>query len=327
MTRSRQTAAKAGLDAELLLDLYGRMLLLRRFEEEMQRLFLKGEIHGTLHLYIGQEASAVGVCSALTATDTVSATYRGHGAALAQGVEPEALAAELLGRTTGSCGGRAGSMNVIDLEHGLIGSFGIVGGSIAAATGAGLAGKAEGRVAVAFFGDGATNQAYFHECLNFAKVHRLPCLFVCENNGYGEFTPMAQVTAGADIAGRARAFDIPAETVDGNDVEAVHAAAHAAAERARAGEGPSLVETLTYRHLGHSKSDPGRYRPAEEVEAWKARDPLPATRARLTGALAVAEADVTAAEEAVEQRLAAAIERALAAPYPDPVTDAARQYA
>jgi TPP-dependent pyruvate/acetoin dehydrogenase alpha subunit len=202
-----------------------------------------------------------------------------------------------------------------------------VGGSIAAATGAAISASRQGKVAVAFFGDGASNQGYFHECLNFAQVHRLPALFVCENNLYGEFTPMEQVTAGGDIAARARTLGIPAEKVDGNDVEAVHAAAAAAVARARAGEGPQFLENLTYRHVGHSKSDPGRYRPAEEVEAWKARDPLPHTRGRLTGALGVAEADVAAAEEAVEQQLAEAIDRALAAPYPDPQTDSARQYA
>jgi len=322
-----KTPAKQEIDAERLLDLYGRMLLLRRFEEEMQRLFLKGEIHGTLHLYIGQEASAVGVCSALEGGDTVSATYRGHGAALAQGTSAEALAAELMGRVTGSCGGRAGSMNVVDREHGLLGCYGIVGGSIASATGAALAAKREGGVAVAFFGDGASNQGYFHECLNFAKVHRLPALFVCENNLYGEFTPLAQVTAGADIAARAATFEIPAEKVDGNDVEAVHAAAAAAAARARAGEGPQFLESLTYRHLGHSKSDPGRYRPKEEVEAWKERDPLPHTRRRLADDLGVAAERIDATEAEVENDLAAAIERARAAPYPDPATDNGRQYA
>ena len=187
----------------------------------------------------------------------------------------------MLGRATGVCGGRAGSMNVIDVEHGLVGCFGIVGGSIAAATGAALAAKREGRVAVAMFGDGATNQGYFHECLNFAKVFSLPAVFVCENNFYGEFTPMASVTAGQDIAARAGAFGIPANVVDGNDVWAVREAALEAVERARSGGGPTLLECQTYRHYGHSKSDPARYRPAEEVERWLARDPLTIARTRL----------------------------------------------
>src|ERR671921_655644 len=176
------------------------MRLIRRFEQEIQRLFLKGEVHGTTHLSAGQEAVPVGVCSALQPDDYAAGTYRGHGHALAKGTHPEALAAEMLGRASGVCGGRAGSMNVVDLEHGLVGCFGIVGGSIAAATGAALTAKREGAVSVAFFGDGAANQAYFHECLNFARVFELPAVFVCENNLYGEFTPMAAVTAGAHVA-------------------------------------------------------------------------------------------------------------------------------
>ena len=204
---------------------YERMLLIRAFEHAMHRLFLAGEVHGTTHLCAGQEAVPVGVCLALEPDDYVAGTYRGHGHALAKGTEPDALAAEMLGRVTGVCGGRAGSMNVVDLERGLIGCFGIVGGSIAAATGAALTAKREGRVAVAFFGDGATNQGYFHECLNFAAVDALPTVFVCENNLYGEFTPMAQVTAGGDIADRAQSFGMPGVAVDGNDLWAVHEAA------------------------------------------------------------------------------------------------------
>src|SRR5918911_251999 len=185
---------------------YGRMLLIRLFEQEMHRLFLRGEVHGTTHLSAGQEAVAVGVCSALEPDDYVAGTYRGDGHALAKGTDPAALAAEMLGRATGVCGGRSGSMNVVDVEHGLVGCFGIVGGSIAAAVGAAMSARRQGRVAGAFFGDGATNHGYFHECLNFAAVLALPAVFVCENNFYGEFTPMAQVTAGADIARRAMAF-------------------------------------------------------------------------------------------------------------------------
>src|SRR3954468_22438186 len=189
---ARAAMPEAGPPDRRWLDAYGRMLLIRHFENEMQRLFLKGEVHGTTHLCAGQEAVPVGVCLALEPGDHVAGTYRGHGHALAKGADPDALAAELLGRVTGVCGGRAGSMNVVDLEHGLIGCFGIVGGSIAAATGAALSAKRQGGVAVAFFGDGATNQGYFHECLNFAAVGALPAVFVCENNLYGEFTPMAQ---------------------------------------------------------------------------------------------------------------------------------------
>src|SRR5215216_57937 len=228
--RANERQDRPGESPAEYLDRYGRMRLIRRFEEEIQRLFLKGEVHGTTHLSAGQEAVPVGICSALEPDDYVTGTYRGHGHALAKGTDPEALAAEMLGRATGVCGGRAGSMNVVDLEHGLVGCFGIVGGSIAAATGAGVSAQRQGRVAVAFFGDGATNQAYFFECLNFAQVFRLPIVFVCENNLYGEFTPMDTVTAGGNIAGRGAAFGMPSAAVDGNDLWAVRAAAIEAVE-------------------------------------------------------------------------------------------------
>jgi acetoin:2,6-dichlorophenolindophenol oxidoreductase subunit alpha len=303
------------------LDSYGRMLLIRLFEEEMQRLFLKGEVHGTTHLAAGQEAIPVGVCQTLEPDDYLAGTYRGHGHALAKGTDPEGMVAEMLGRATGTCGGRSGSMNVIDRARGLVGCYGIVGGSIAAASGAALSAKRQGRVAVALFGDGATNQAYFFECLNFAKVYDLPAVFVCENNWYGEFTPMAQVTAGANIAKRAEPFDIPARVVDGNDLFAVVEAAGEAVDRARAGGGPTLLECQTYRHYGHSKSDPATYRPPEEVERWLARDPLKITRARLVEE-GVAEDAIDAVEEATRADLEAAVEAALAAPYPDPAVTA-----
>jgi TPP-dependent pyruvate/acetoin dehydrogenase alpha subunit len=305
---------------------YERMLLIRAFEHAMHRLFLAGEVHGTTHLCAGQEAVPVGVCLALEAGDYVAGTYRGHGHALAKGTDPDALAAEMLGRATGVCGGRAGSMNVVDLERGLIGCFGIVGGSIAAATGAALSAKREGRVAVAFFGDGATNQGYFHECLNFAAVAALPALFVCENNLYGEFTPMAQVTAGGDIAGRAQAFGVPSARVDGNDVWAVHQAADAAISRARGGGGPALLECLTYRHYGHSKGDPATYRPADEVERWMAHDPLTVARERLL-AEGVAQQELDELEATTHARIDAASDAALAAPYPDPVFAAGTEFA
>lgn len=307
-------------------DRYARMWLIRRFETEMQRLFLKGEVHGTTHLCTGQEAVPVGICSALQPDDYAAGTYRGHGHALAKGTDPEALLAEMLGRATGVCGGRAGSMNVVDLEHGLVGCFGIVGGSIGAATGAALAGKRQGRVAAAFFGDGATNQAYFHECLNFAQVFELPAVFVCENNLYGEFTPMEQVTAGQDIAARAGAFEMPARVVDGNDLWAMCDAGAEAVERARSGGGPTLLECRTYRHHGHSKSDPARYRPPEELEHWMTRDPLAHAREKLL-ALGVPTEDVDRAEAEADAQMDSAVEAALAAPYPDPAHDAPREFA
>jgi TPP-dependent pyruvate/acetoin dehydrogenase alpha subunit len=266
------------------------------------------------------------VCSALEPDDYLAGTYRGHGHALAKGTDPDALLAEMLGRATGVCGGRAGSMNVIDVAHGLVGCFGIVGGSIAAATGAALAAKRQGRVAVAMFGDGATNQGYFHECLNFAKVLALPAVFVCENNFYGEFTPMLKVTAGGDITARAAAYGIPAQTVDGNDLWVVREAAVEAVCRARGGGGPTLIEAETYRHHGHSKADPARYRPPEEVERWLGRDPLTVAKARLSG-LGVSEQEISDTEAATRARIEEAVQAALAAPYPDPAAENATEFA
>jgi acetoin:2,6-dichlorophenolindophenol oxidoreductase subunit alpha len=323
--RAHERQDQPGESPAEYLDRYGRMRLIRRFEQEIHRLFLKGEVHGTTHLSAGQEAVPVGVCSALEPDDYVAGTYRGHGHALAKGTDPEALAAEMLGRRTGVCGGRAGSMNVIDLEHGLVGCFGIVGGSIAAATGAAISAQRQGRVAVAFFGDGASNQAYFHECLNWAQVFGLPVVYVCENNFYGEFTPMASVTAGGEIGIRAASFGMQSQVVDGNDLWAVREAALEAVGRARGGEGPTLLECQTYRHYGHSKSDPGKYRPPDEVESWLGRDPLDLARARLLD-MGLGDGDLAAKEDEIDAQIDRAVENALAAPYPDPESDSGTEF-
>lgn len=304
-------------DASDALALYERMLLIRRFEDTVQSLFQKGHVHGTTHLCSGQEAVPVGVASVLAPSDRVAGTYRGHGHAIALGVDPQGLLDELLGRATGVCGGRAGSMNVIDLEHRLIGCFGIIGGSIAAATGAALALQRTGGIAVAFFGDGTTNQGYIHECLNFARVRRLPAVYVCENNLYGEFTPWEQVTAGS-IAGRIAAYDIPTTTIDGNDVWAVQAATHQAVQRARQGGGPSFIEALTYRFVGHSRSDPGHYRKPGELAAWRERDPLKLARDVLATRFGVTQDQIDDVAAQVDSRLHSMIERGLAAPFPEP---------
>jgi acetoin:2,6-dichlorophenolindophenol oxidoreductase subunit alpha len=325
---TKNKAQRSGASvARALLEGFERMQLIRSFEDEMQRQFLRGEVHGTVHLYTGQEAVSAGVCAALEPDDLVAATYRGHGAALAKGTSVEAVAAELMGRTTGACRGRAGSMNVIDRAHGLLGCFGIIGGSMACAVGAGVATRGQGCVTVAFFGDGTANHGYFHECLNFAGVMRLPVIFVCENNLYGEFTPMEKVTAGADIAARAAVLGIATHKVDGNDLRAVLAVAGGAVEQARRGDGPVFIEAFTYRHFGHSKSDPGTYRPPDEVQAWKARDPLGIAREQLLGELSVSEAEVDAAQARAERAVADGVAAALAAPYPDPTTEHAREYA
>jgi TPP-dependent pyruvate/acetoin dehydrogenase alpha subunit len=296
-------------------DAYARVLRIRFFEEAAHRMFLQNEVEGSLHLSDGQEAVSVGVCLALRAEDFIAATYRGHAACLARGSSPESLFAELLGRRSGTNGGRGGSMNLVDLEHGVIGCFGIVGGSIAAATGMALAAqlRAKPTIAVAFFGDGAVNQAYFHECLNFAGVRRLPVVYVCENNQYGEFTAWRSVTAGESIVSRGAAYGIPGVEVDGNDVFAVHDAAAEAAARAREDGGATLLVCETYRHKGHSRhDDPRRYRPQSEVDQWLARDPVLALAAQLEDS---AEAEIRAR---VQQEIDEALERARAAPLPDP---------
>jgi TPP-dependent pyruvate/acetoin dehydrogenase alpha subunit len=310
-------------DAAVALDLYRRMLLIRGVEDRVQTLFLRGEVYGTTHLYSGQEAIAAGVASVLEERDRVAATYRGHGHALALGVDPQALLDEMLGRESGINGGRAGSMNVNSPGDRLIGSFGIVGGSIAAATGAALALKrTTGGVAVAFFGDGAMNQGYVFECLNFCQVLELPLVLVCENNGYGEYTPFRSVTAG-EIRARAEVMGVRAETIDGMSVWVVREAAERAVAHARAGNGPMFVEALTYRFVGHSRSDPGAYRPDGELEQWRSRDPIVVLRAQLE-AEGLAAADLDELEREVTEELERMRENGLAAPFPTEL--AAREY-
>jgi len=307
----------AGLldDLELYLRIYRQMLLIRGFEDLVQSLFLKGEVYGTTHLYSGQEAVATGVASLLEERDRVAATYRGHGHALALGVDPQQLLDEMLGRETGVNGGRAGSMNVNALGHRLIGSFGIVGGSIAAATGAALALKrTTGGIAVAYFGDGAMNQGYVFECLNFCQVLELPLLLVCENNGYGEYTPFRSVTAG-EIRSRAEVMGVPAETVDGMSAWTVREAAARALDHVRGGKGPAFVEALTYRFVGHSRSDPGAYRPEGELDEWKTRDPIVVLRRQLE-AEGVEAVRLDEIRQELDGELEAMRERGLDAPFP-----------
>ena len=314
MTQAGEATIAA--DTERYVRLYRTMVLIRGFEELIQSLFLRGEIYGTTHLYSGQEAVAVGVASVLGDRDRLAATYRGHGHALALGVDPQALLDEMLGRATGINGGRAGSMNINSPQDRLVGSFGIVGGTIAAATGVALALKRVGGVAVCQFGDGAINQGYFPECLNFCAVLRLPAVFLCENNGYGEYTPFQSVTAGA-IRARAEAMGVPSETIDGMDVVAVRDAAQRAVAHARDGRGPYFFEAITYRYVGHSRSDPGAYRPPGELDEWKKRDPILRLRTELLDAGTTADT-----LEAIESEVAALLvdmeRRGLQAPFPEP---------
>jgi TPP-dependent pyruvate/acetoin dehydrogenase alpha subunit len=304
-------------DSAYWIDHYRLMRLIRRFEEEVQRQFLRGEVYGSTHLCIGQEAVSAGVAPLVGERDWVACTYRGHGHCLGLGMDAQALLDELLGRATGTCGGRAGSMNVVDHAHRLIGCFGIVGGTMAAAIGAGLTLRGTGGVSVAFFGDGTANQAYFHECLNFAAVMRLPVLFLCENNQYGEFTPVAQSTSGPLLA-RPEAMRIPAQRVDGNDMWTVRAAVEDAFERIRAGEGPRFIEAHTYRFSDHGRGDPFKYRPEGEVERWRERDPLLVARQRLGSDYGVAGELLDRVDDEVDREVEEMAERALAAPFPDP---------
>ena len=306
-------------DLGLYTDIYRRMLLIRGVEDLIQSLFLAGEVYGTTHLYSGQEAVATGVASVLEERDRVAATYRGHGHALALGVDPQRLLDEMLGRATGVNGGRAGSMNVNSPADRLIGSFGIVGGSIAAATGAALAlQRTTGGVAVASFGDGAMNQGYVFECLNFAQVFKLPLVLLCENNGYGEYTPFRSVTAG-EILARVEAMDVPAETIDGMSVWKVREAAQRGVAHARGGDGPVFIEAITYRFVGHSRSDPGAYRPAGELDRWRERDPIVVLRAQLE-AEGVEPDELDEIERDVTGELERMRESGLAAPFPTELT-------
>ncbi|HEX7581901.1 MAG TPA: thiamine pyrophosphate-dependent dehydrogenase E1 component subunit alpha [Gaiellaceae bacterium] len=306
------------LEREVGLELYRKMLLIRGFEDRVQSLFLRGEIYGTTHLYSGQEAIAAGFASVLEHGDRVACTYRGHGHLLAMGTEPEALLAEFLGRAIGVNGGRAGSMNVVDPDHGVLGCYGIVGGSIAAATGAAMSLKGSGSIAVAYFGDGATNQAYFFECLNFAKVLELPVVFVCENNGYGEYTPFEAVTPGGIVA-RAAAMELTTTEIDGMDVAAVRHAATEVVARVRRGDGPEFVEARTYRFVGHSRSDPGKYRPEGELDRWRERDPLSLAAGALRKS-GLSEDELTSVADEVEAELARIEEAGLSAPFPAELT-------
>lgn len=259
-----------------LLHLYRQLVLLRRFEERVYNVFLQGELPGTLHQYQGQEAVAVGVCDHLSHTDWITSTHRPHGHAIAKGVTPRAAMAELYGKATGCCRGKGGSMHLGDPDVGMLPAIAIVGGGNSVVIGMGLAFKMRrsNQVATCFFGDGASNEGAFHESLNFAAVQGLPIVFVCENNMYGASTPYHKVSLVTDVATRASAYGVQSQIVDGMDVLAVHQAAGEAIAKARAGNGPILLECKTYRFIGHSRSDARGYRTKDEEAAWKARDPI-----------------------------------------------------
>jgi pyruvate dehydrogenase E1 component alpha subunit len=308
------------MDTAELLALYEQMALIRRTEKAAHDLFLQGLVKGTTHLAAGHEAIAVGASAALRDDDYVFATYRGHHHVMARGATPEECLAELMSRATGLCRAKGGSMHLTKAATNMLGSYAIVGAHLPMAVGAAWSAKLRGtgQLAVAFFGDGATNIGAFHESLNLAAVWKLPVLFVCENNLYMEYTPIADVTAvPRPAADRASAYGIPGEVVDGNDVVSVRETVARLARRARAGDGPAVLEAETYRHFGHSRTDPATYRPAEEVERWLKHDPLDIARGRLIEA-GVPEETVTAADERAQTVVREAVEAAKKAPPPDP---------
>ena len=294
------------------------MVEIRHFEDKVHESFQKGLIYGTTHLAQGQEAVSVGAISVLTAIDTLTYTYRGHAQVLARGMDPVAAFAEIFGRQDGCSKGLGGSMHLADLELGLLGSFAIVGAGLPVAVGAAISSQLSqsGSVAMTFFGDGATNIGAFHESMNMASVWKLPCVFVCENNLYGEYSPILTTTPYEDLVRRADAYAMPAEVVDGNDVTAVRAAATRAVERAREGLGPSFLECKTYRLCGHSRSDAGKYRPPGELESWTQRDPLTLFAKRLELDFGLPTDRIESVRRTAEQKIDRALEVAEASPFP-----------
>ncbi len=302
-----------------LLEHHRRMLEIREFEDAVMRLFARNLVRGSTHLCQGQEAVTVGACSALREGDTMTCTYRGHGAVLAMGAPLDRAMAEILGKADGLCAGKGGSMHLTDVGIGALGSFAVVGAHLPFACGTALAAQtlATGSVSLCFFGDGSTNIGAFHEAMNLASLWKLGIVFVCENNLYGEYSPIATTTPVERLVDRAAAYAMRAEQVDGNDVSAVQAAVAAACEAARGGHGPTFLEALTYRHMGHSRSDPGAYRPEGELERWRERDPITLLEQRLE-ADGVARADLDDARTAARQAVEEATARALAWPDPEP---------
>jgi len=298
-----------------------QMLTIRQFEERASADYHAGKIYGVVHGYIGEEAVAVGVCAALEREDTIISTHRGHGHCIAKGADLKRMTAELYGRQTGYCKGKGGSMHIADFGIGMLGANGIVGGGISIVTGAGLAAQMDGknRVAVSFFGDGASNAGPFHECLNIAASWKLPMIYVCENNLYAAQTSAASTHALSDVAARAAGYGIPGIIVDGNDIFAVNQAALRAVQRAREGHGPTLIECKTFRWRAHTerKNQPD-YRTESEIEAWKKKDPIARLRAQLQEQQQLSEADWHAMTAAVQSNIEDAVAFAEASPFPSP---------
>ena len=327
VTKAPKTKLKQGYNRPFMYDRYSpaqlqealrKMYRIRRFEEGAEECYARGLIHGTMHLSIGQEASAVGICMPLTPSDQLTSTHRGHGHCVAKGADISRMFAEFFGKEAGYCKGRGGSMHIADVANGNLGANGIVAGGLPIAVGAALAIKKLGKpdVVVSFFGDGANNEGAFHEALNMASIWKLPVIFVCENNGYGMSTSTARATAVPNIADRAKAYAMPGVIVDGNDISAVAEASHLACERARSGAGPTLIENKTYRWRGHSKSDRNRYRTKEEIDGWIAKDPIIRFQDQMKSHRIIDDAGIAGIQAEVEQEIAAGIEFAKASAPP-----------
>jgi acetoin:2,6-dichlorophenolindophenol oxidoreductase subunit alpha len=303
-----------------LLWMYRTMLLIRRFEEQATQYFMKGQIRGSFHPCIGQEATAVGGCRALRTDDYMTCTYRGHGQAIAKGLDPREAMAELLGKRTGCSKGKGGSMHFTDPRVGLLGENAIVGAGIAIAAGAALSAQLDGvdRVALTFFGDGAVNQGVVHESFNLAAIWHLPVVFFCENNLYSEMTPIRDMVAVPHLADRAAGYGMPGVQVDGYDPIAVYETTSQAVERARRGEGPTFIEAMTYRLVGHMIGDTEPYRTREEVAQWRARDSVQTFPQRLQREFGIGQAAITAAEQSVEAEMAEIVRFAEESPWPAP---------
>ena len=310
----------AKIENEKLLAMYKNMVTIRLFETRVGELFAQWKLPGFIHLYIGEEAVATGVCAHLKAGDYITSTHRGHGHLISKGGNLNLMMAELYGRKTGYCKGKGGSMHIADVDLGILGANGIVGGGPPIATGAAFAIQYLGKdnVVACFFGDGASNQGTFHEGLNMAAIWKLPVIFVCENNFYGISLSQARHQTVSDIADRARAYDIPGVVVDGNDVMAVFEAASEAVKRARAGQGPSLLECKTYRHRGHFEGDPMVYRPTEEYQAWLRKDPIPRFEGTLREMGILTDAKIAETKAAIGAGVEAAIKFAEDSPVPEP---------
>ncbi|MGL4496156.1 MAG: thiamine pyrophosphate-dependent dehydrogenase E1 component subunit alpha [Beijerinckiaceae bacterium] len=318
--RPNQRPELAALDDEALRLALTRMHLIRKFEEAAEASYMRGLVHGTMHLSIGQEASAAGATLHLRKEDYILSTHRGHGHCIAKGADVKRMMAEFFGKETGYCAGRGGSMHIADVEGGNLGANGIVGGGLPIAVGVGMSIKMQkqDRVCVVFFGDGAANEGAFHESLNMAAIWKLPVLFVCENNKYGMSMDVARAMAVADVSTRAQGYGIPGISIDGNDLPLVAATAKEAIQRAKAGEGPTLIECKTYRIKGHSKSDRNLYRTKDEIEEWKARCPIRALSKELLALERFSETALGALEDAATATINEALEFARTSPDPDP---------